>query len=275
MRFSDLIKRARSSKALQAQRAVFGFYEGTSEPFGALRFSAGDRRANPLDLVIGSPAVSPFALPVCITFRDVDDVDTTNIWTEGSAGSGTPLAILDAIGNKAQFINGALDNNYYTYEYKYEKAQLRSGKDLWFITTIEIADVSQCDLFVGLLKKLGSGNLFDNRVDCIGLTLTDESAALQMVCTKDGTGASTSPATAEALTLEDATQYWVGFHSNGTTGVDFFAGPVATKDQPAWRLNIRTNLPDDEILAPAFGLRNGQAVANNMKLTDLWIFMDP
>ncbi|MHC4509975.1 MAG: hypothetical protein ACYTAO_13620 [Planctomycetota bacterium] len=260
---------------MQAQLALHGFYGGVDDPFGALRFSAGDRKQNPLDLVVSNPAVSPFALPVCITFRDVDDIDSTNIWTEGSAGSGTPLAIQDAIGNKAKFTNGALDNNYYSYEYKYEKAQLRSGKDVWFITTIEIADVDQADMFVGLMKKLGSGTLFDNRVDCIGLTLTDGSGILQGVCTKDGIGSPTSPATADILTLADATQYWVGFHSNGTTAVDFFAGPVSTRDQPAWRQQIRTNLPDDEILAPAFGLRNGQASANDMSITDMWIFMDP
>jgi hypothetical protein len=266
-RFTDWSKARKRSGASKAIAATVGLYELGSDPAGEMRFSAGGREQNVFDLLLSNPAVSPDTRVIHMPFLDDYDINTTNRWDESNSGSGTSLTIQDAIGNKAKVTNGGLDNNYYYYELKYEKAQLQSGKDVWFYTSIEIGDVDEADLFVGLCADLASGDLFDNRVDCIGFTLADGSAILQAVCTKDSTGSPTST----ALTLSDATEYWVGFHSNGTSYVDFFAGIKGAETQ---RVRISTNLPDDEILAPAFGIRNGTGGANTLTISDIWCFVD-
>jgi len=266
-RATDFAKARRRSKVSQALAATVGLYELGSDPAGAMRHNAGGREQSVFDMLLSNPAVSPLMRVIHLPFLDDQDVNTTDRWDETASGSGTALTIQDAVGNKAKFTNGAGDNEHYYYELKYEKLQLIAGKDVWFFTSIEIGDVDQADMFVGLCADLASGEIFANRVDCVGFTLADGSGILQAVCTKDGTGAATST----GLTLADATEYWVGFHSNGTSYVDFFAG---IKGSEAQRVRISTNLPDDEILAPAFGLQNGEAVANNMTISDIWAFGD-
>lgn len=266
-RATDWAKARKRSKVSQATMATVGLYELGSDVDGALRHNAGGRERALFDMLLSNPAVSPLMRVVHLPFLDDQDVNTTDRWDESSTGAGSSLAIQDALGNKAKFTNGGNDNDNHYYEMKYEKLQLQSGKDIWFFTSIEIADVDEADMFVGLCADLASGNLFDNRVDAIGFTLADGSGALQAVCTKDSTGSPTSA----SLTLADATEYWVGFHSNGTSYVDFFAGIIGAESR---RIRIATNLPDDEILAPAFGLRNGTGGANDMTISDIWAFGD-
>jgi len=266
-RWSDYVKARRRSASLKGTLASAGLYElGTDEP-GELRFNAGGRERNVFDLLMNKPAISPKSRIVYIPFDNDYAVNTTSVWDESNSGSGTGLTIQDAIGNKAKFTNGGSDNNYYYYEYKYEKGKLQSGKDLWFYTSIEIADADEADMFVGLCADLASGNLFDNRVDAVGITLADGDATLNGVCTKNGTG---SPSTM-SVDVSDGTEIYVGFHSYGVTHVDFFAGVVGSD---AHRLRITSNLPDDEELAPAFGLRNGTGSANAMTISDIWLLMD-
>jgi len=266
-RHTDWVKARRRSRAVASLMATAGLYElGTDEP-GVLRHNAGGRERGVFDLLPSNPAVSPEARVVYLPFADDQDVNTSDRWDETASGSGTALAIQDAVGNKAKFTNGTGDDEHYYYELKYEKAQLIAGKDVWFYTSIEIGDVDECDLFVGLCADLASGTLFANRVDSVGLTMTDGSGLLYGACAKDGTETETTT----ALTLEDDTEYWVGFHSNGVSWVDFFAG---IKGSVAQRVRIATNLPDDEILAPAFGLQNGTTAANTLEISDIWLFAD-
>jgi len=267
-RLSDYVKARRRAPAARMNMAAGGMYELGSDEAGDLRFNAGGRKRSVFDLMPTNPAISPRVRNVHIPFQTAYDVHAT-VWDESSQNAGTPLAIQDSIGNKAKFTNDTGDNDYYYYEYVYEMAQLQSGKDLWFYVSVEIGDVDEADMFVGLCADLASGDLFDNRVDCIGFTLADGSAVLNAVCTKDGTG---SPAAGDpTLSLTDATEVWLGFHSNGTSYVDFFAGAKGSEVE-RWR--VTTNLPDDEILAPAFGLRNGKGAANSMTISDIHLLID-
>jgi len=266
-RFTDWTKARKRSGEGKRIMATAGLYELGSDPPSAKRHNAGGREQSVFDMLISNPAVSPYMRVMHIPFLDDQDVNTTDRWDETNVGSGTSLAIQDAIGNKAKVTNAGADNNHYYYEFKYEKAQLQSGKDLWFWTSIEVGDVDEADLFVGLTADLASGTLFDNRQDSIGFTLTDGSGLLSGVCGKSGTETETTT----GLTLADATEYWVGFHSNGTSLVDFFAG---IKGAESRRVRIITNLPDDEILAPAFGIRNGTGGANTLTISDIWLFVD-
>ncbi len=266
-RFSDFTKARSRAPVNKALMAAAGLYELGSDPIGARRHNAGGREQSPLDMLLSNPAVSPFMRVMHIPFLDDQDVNTSDRWDETASGSGTALTIQDAVGNKAKFTNGAGNDEHYYYELKYEKLQLIAGKDIWFWTSIAIGDVDQADMFVGLCADLASGTLFANRVDSIGFTLTDESGLLYAACAKDGSETETTT----GLTLSDGIEYWVGFHSNGTSWVDFFAG---IKGDEIQRVRIITDLPDDEILAPAFGLQNGEAVANSMTISDIWAFGD-
>lgn len=266
-RFTDFTRARNKSAALKASMASAGLYELGSDPPGSKRHNAGGRERNVFDMLLTNPAVSPLMRVMHLPFLDDQDVSTTDRWDESNSGSGTSLTIQDAVGNKAKVTNGGSDDNYYYYELKYEKAQLQSGKDLWFWTSIEVGDVDEADLFVGLTADLASGNIFDNRQDSIGFTLTDGSGLLSGLCGKNGTETETTT----GLTLADATEYWIGFHSNGQSYVDFFAG---IKGDESRRVRIPTNLPDDEILAPAFGIRNGTGGANALTISDIWLFVD-
>ena len=184
------------------------------------------------------------------------DMDTTNVWTATSAGTGTPLALQDANGGRGKFVNGASDNNYYAYYSNGEIVKLQAQRQIYvFMHSIKIKDVDQADWFMGLCSKLGSGNVFDNRVDSIGLYGADGSALIYAETNKDGTASQTS--TGESLT--DETEEWLGIHINGTTAAYFFVGNTG-----GFKVIHTTNLPDNEEMALWFGCRNGQAVANEM-----------
>ena len=268
-RFSDWATGGRSKSAsVRATNAAAGVYTVGSDEKGDRRFNAGKRSNNVFDLSPSGPALSPRARLVRPLFQTAYDVHAT-IWDESAQNAGTPLTIQDSVGNKAKFTNDTGDNDFYYYEYVYEKAQLQAGKDVWYYTSIEIADVDEADMFVGLCADLASGNLFDNRVDAIGFVLEDGSAVLKAVCTIDGTG---SPAAGDpTISLEDNTELWLGFHSKGDEYVEFFAG-VKGSEKSRWV--VTANLPTDEILAPAFGLRNGTGGANAMTISDITIMID-
>lgn len=267
-RFREYVTARRRSASIRADIAKAGFYSTGADEDGDLRFNVGGRQFSVFDLMPSNPALSPRARIVHVPFQIATDVGS-GVWDESNQNDGTVLTVQDAVGNKAKFTNDTGDNDYYYYEYVYEKAQLIAGKDVWYYTSIEIGDVDEADMFVGLCADLASGDLFDNRVDCVGLTLVDGSAVLNTICTKGGTGAAV--ASSKTLTLSDNTEYFIGFHSNGTSYVDFFAGVPGSE---AHQGRIRTNLPDDQIMAPAFGLRNGTNAANTFTISDMWIIMD-
>ena len=184
------------------------------------------------------------------------DTDTTDIWTEAHSGTGTGLTLQDADGGRAKIVNGTGDNNYYTYFSNGEIVKLSANRQIYlFAHALKIKDVDQADWFMGLCAKLGSGNLFDNRVDAIGFYGTDGSALIRAETNKDGTASQVS--TGQSLT--DDTEEWLGLHINGTTAVYFYTGNAR-----GYRCLRTASIPDNEELAVAFGCRNGQAAANEM-----------
>lgn len=201
-------------------------------------------------------------------FNNAYCVNTTNVWTEAAVGTGTGLTIQDARGGVAKFINGASDNDYYTYFSKYEVAKLVAGKGLWLHGIFNIADVDQADWFFGLTALLGSGNLFDNRVDAVGFYGADGSANINCECTKN----STATQSTGKGTLTDSTDKEFLIYANGTSAVYFYLSNASGRlDYVA---TITTNLNDDETMAVAFGLRNGQASANNMTTGRVLLLQD-
>lgn len=207
----------------------------------------------------GSPLEKP---PLRWYFLVSGDVGSS-AWTIASSGSGTPLALIDKRGGWAQSINGSGDNNYYSYFSLSEVAAPVDGSKIWFNTEIELGDVDQMDYFMGLCAKLGSGNLWDNRVDNIGFKLTDGSAVLTATVANGGVEETEST----GVTLTDETEYKLAFVVTGASRVDFYVNSN-------WVCAITTGLPEDEEMALAHGVRNGQGVANEHSLGTTQVLLD-
>jgi len=239
-----------------------GLYQYADDPFGMLRNNEKDTTKAWWHDAITKPA-DPLRRPAHKYFFDREVDVTSDRFDETNVGSGTVLTLQDRRGGWAKFTNGSADNNNYFYEAVNEIAAMVDGYHIWFDTEIEITNVDQCDLFVGLCSTLGSGNLFDNRVDCIGFTLADGAADLQYVATQNSTG---SPADT-GVDLADLTAVKLSFVVTGLTRVDFYVDDI-------YVANLIENLPDDEEMAFAFGLRNGEAVANAMSITTTTVLLD-
>jgi len=67
--------------------------------------------------------------------------------------------------------------------------------------------------------------------------------------------------------ISDETPVELAFVVSGTRRVDFFVNNY-------WKAAIETGLPDDEELALAFGVRNGQAVANELYISTTQVLLD-
>lgn len=232
-----------------------GLYNRVNDPKGATRHRGSNRTTDQLHFKPNLPTIPKYGFVKVWSFVNLHDVDTTNVWDETNSGSGTSLTPQDARGGYAKVTNAATDNSYYFYESKYEIAKLSSSKGLWFRSHFKVGDADQADLFVGLCARLASGNLFDNRVDSIGFYLEDGSALLKIECGKNGTATQTTT----TKTVSDGTALSLGIHVVSTSIVEFFAGEDYIGE-------IKTNLPDDTELAFSFGVRNGQASANNMSI---------
>jgi len=256
----------RFTNIAKAAASMAGFYSSASDPSWIVRHDGGGPTTGPFDALPANPSM--FIHPVMFKFQTAYDVNTTNVWTEVAVGSGTGLTVQDARGGKAKFTNGASDNNTYSYFSNYEVAAIANGKHLWFMTTIAVADVSEADLFVGLCTKLGSGNLFDNRVDAVGFYMTDGDATLFAECNKGGTATQATT----SIDLADGVEKTIVFHISSIGQVDFFVGDSVNKLQHT--NTIATNLPDDEEMTVAFGLRNGTGSANNLTISTIHVPQD-
>ena len=239
-----------------------GLYQYIDEPFGVLRNSEKDTTYAWWHDSITKPA-DPLRRPAhsYLFGRDIDV--SSDRFSQGASGSGTVLTVQNRRSGWAKFINGSGDNEYYYYVAVNEIAAMAPGKHIWFDTEIEITDVQKADMFVGLCSKLSSGNLFDNRVDCIGFTLANGGADLQYVASKNGTG---GPADT-GVVLSSLTSVKLSFVATNLTRVDFHVND-------RYVANLKTNLPNDEAMAVAFGLRNGEASPNAMSITTTTVLLD-
>lgn len=204
------------------------------------------------------------------TFEDsvqtkTDTVDANAYkWKETNDGSGAALGPLDVVGGAAQFTNNGADDKYYFYESFAEIAQLVPTYDLWFKAVIQVSDATQSDMFIGLCARI-TGNLFDNRVNCVGFRKTDGNTNIDL----ETSLASSATRETAAGTLVDDTDIELGFHYVGggsTPEVLFFIDKAFTK-------KITATLPTTEMCV-SFGLRNGEAVAKVMKIKTIQLMIE-
>ena len=255
--------RIRHSKAVRMRMIIGNLYSYYYDPAGTLRHRGKNKRTDPFHMVPNMPSLCLYGHPQVIDFKSALDVDITDKWAEYANPAGTGLAVQDERGGVAKFTNAALDDSYHFYFSTNEVWKLMADKGLWFRTHIKLADVDQADMFVGLSAKLGSGDIFDNRVDSIGFYLTDGSASLRTECRKD----STATAATGLSAMSDNSLITLSFRVIENYAVIFWINDTFAAE-------IKTNLPDDEEMAFVFGCRNGQASANSMSIGRTIIFAD-
>lgn len=240
----------------QREAAIAGVIRAGDDNQYDRNFWGGSYSGNVGHMMPTLPLFGPFEFLPFFMHRTIDI--GTSIWTAVNSGTGTGLAVQDANGGRGKFTNGVSDDNYYSYYSNNEVVKLASTRQIYvFMHALAIGDVDQADWFIGLSKKLASGNIFANRVDAVGFYGTDGSALIRAETCKNGTATQTS--TGESLA--DGTEKWLGIHINGTTAAYFFVGNTR-----GYKVIHSTNLPDDEEMSVWFGCRNGQAVANTMTI---------
>lgn len=256
-----------------------GLYRAINDPSDIMRINAGQNANGVFDTSIAHPALPIPAHCHVFKFQNAYDVNTTNVWEEGSQGSGTGLAVQDSRGGVGKFTTAASDNDFYQYSSKYEIFKLADGKHLWFWGAFQASEATQSDIIFGLGARVNSGsidpthNVFDtgagNRLDFVGFRKDDGDAYLDAECRKNGTATSSTA----VLTVTASTDVFVGMHVIEADRVEFFAGTSvsALDDNVA---TITTNLPDDEELAFVFGLRNGDGNARSMSIYKAVIIQD-
>jgi len=245
-----------------------GLYRNHDDPQGLMRNNAGTPTRGLMD---GVPLLIPYSRPKIWNFDNAYDVNTTNVFTQGAVGSGTPLACAGM--GLGLFTNAAADNDFYQYWSKYTVAAVTDGKGIWFRCPITISDALQSDVYVGLADLINGGSIdavhtiFDlgagNRIDGIGFKKTDGDAIIYAECMN--TGLRTTVAVG---TLVSAAEIVLGFHVDTDGAVYFFVDDV-------YAGFINTYLPGSRTdLYFQFGLRNGEAVAKNMQIGQTVLMQD-
>lgn len=243
-------------------RSICGFKRRVTDGAGRQRFNAGGTTRALWDYAPNVPSfpIGPEVRAFYWTFDSSADTVSDAIsadeyrWNETASGSGTPLAPIDVVGGGGMFTNGTGDNEYYFYESGQEIGQLVAGYDLWFEIVVQTDDATQSDMFAGLCARLASGNLFDNRVDCVGFRKDDGDTDIDLET--DVSGSTATSSTAQG-TLADDTDISLGFHYNGNDETVYFF------INDSYVNSIATTLPTTE-LCVSFGLRNGEAAAKSM-----------
>jgi len=208
------------------------------------------------------PAIGVDAHVNIFQFKTAYDVDTTNVWTEGTDGSPT-FAVQDARGGKAMISPPTGDNNHAYYITNYEIAGLSAGKGLWILGSIELADADDADWFWGLCAKVSAADaLFDARVNAVGFYGADGSALINCE-----TKLTTASQVSSGESLADATEKELAIRVDGVSRAWFYVNGayVAMRD---------TYIPTTE-LAVAFGVRNGATTGiNTMTLSGIKLIQD-
>ncbi len=138
-----------------------------------------------------------------------------------------------------------------------ESFSLAAGNSLYFGARIKLNDVTQTDLFLGL--AITDTAILGGVTDRIGFQSVDGDAGLDFVLEKG----SAETKDEDVATLVDATEVYVEFFLDADGNVAIFIDGVEVS------ASAETNLPDDEELRVSFEYLTGEAVANNIEITDL------
>jgi hypothetical protein len=232
---------------------------------GGIRNFSGDERQSAYHASRDLPAFPILGHGQLIwMFRKSSDVSADS-WDITEVGSGTQLALQDEMGGVAKAITGSADDNNQRYFSKAECMQIPTLAVITFKTRIRILEPVQCDAFIGFCEK--GVNIISGRQNAVGFYLDDASALIR-VETNSG-GSSEQEASTVTLVADQWVELAMGIHCNeiwSTKHVNFFINGAFVAEH-------RTNIPT-AAMALAFGIQNGEAVANELSITTTVLLKD-
>lgn len=189
--------------------------------------------------------------------------DWTVTTTEAGQGAASE-AVIDMVNGVLLVTNDVADDDSDELVWAVKTFNLKTGFPLYFEVRIKVSDVLQSDLWFGLVDT--TAGYFGGGVDNGAYFLkADGSAALYGV-TEDG---GVAAAHLLGVSLVNATWVRLGIHWDGAGTVRFFVFTDSVPSQVCTAVHeVTTYIPDDaaDLLAPGFGIRNGEAAAKS-----LWI----
>lgn len=136
---------------------------------------------------------------------------------------------------------------------------LESGKKLWFKTKFKCNDVDQTDLAFGLISRATAetGVLTSGANDGVLFASEDGDSYLDFHVRS---GSASISANTEITSLSDDTDHVIGFYFDGINTIEYYVGETNKAG------DVETvSFPTAELL-PAFGIKNGEAVANTLNM---------
>jgi len=204
-----------------------------------------------------------------VYFNDFFDYDA-NFWvvtsTEAGSGSATETIVDATERGVLQLLCDDADNDNTFMQFAgnsggaaSEHWKFNSGKRFVFKCRVSMDDVDQTSMFIGLhitdtTPGLGGGSVSDGVMFFVDDNDADGTVGLRV--RKDDTQTVTS----SIATMVDATMIIFTLIYDGGTVLQHYVDDVLVGT------SVTTNLPDDEELAISFGVQNGEAAANRLKI---------
>lgn len=201
--------------------------------------------------------IAPDPTAAHVWFDDFDAYVAGN-WTVTETDAGATQAITDADGGVLALTNSAADNDLNQIQWAKETFRLAANKKLWMKARFKVSDATQSDLLVGLYIT-DTSPVASKPSDGVFFQKLDGSTSLTLQVGKNSTYSS-----ATVATMANDTYVVVGLYYDGTA-FQVFANDVRVGSVAA------TNLVDDEDLAVAIAVQNGDANARTLSIDYLMI----
>jgi hypothetical protein len=174
-------------------------------------------------------------------------------WTVSGTNAGTP-GLVDGAGGVLETNNtGALENDGTHLQKVGECFSLATDKSIWFKARLNVSEVIQSDMVVGL--QITDTTPLDV-TDGIFFISADGAATVDLLIEKDNTPTTLS----SVATLVDATDIELAFHYDAARS----RLTVYVDDVEVAHTTTLDNFPDDELLTVSFGIENGEAAAKEL-----------
>lgn len=183
--------------------------------------------------------------------------DWTITTTEAGAGAATE-ALDDADGGVLLITNDDADNDADFFNKVGESWLFETGKKLWFEATVTVGNANETDWIIGL--QITDTTPLDV-TDGVFFIKADGDSTVNFIVEKNNTATTTL----NVANTVNATAVRLSFYYNGIDAIDIFVDGVQVGS------SVVTNLPDDELLTVSFGIQNGEASAQVMRVDRIFV----
>lgn len=201
-----------------------------------------------------------FILPdpstVHMYFNDFD-IYTATDWLEVASGAATEAIVANGDGGQLLITNTAADNDFATLRLANVTFLLDKAKSFWMKGRLKVSDVLETDILFGLMDTMAAFNPTN------GIYVFKDDGAVPLRLSLEKAGVQTPSFSASSATGQaNDTFVEVGITYDANEGIvkAWLGG------QPFAQIADLTNFPNTVAVAPAFGIRNGEAVAKTMTM---------